>query len=56
MANLGTLAHGDHPARDVAAKDVEDDVAAELGPLAPTPERMGSGFPFVEQRGINSSR
>jgi hypothetical protein len=43
MAHLGTLAHGDHPARDVPAEDVKDDVAVELGPLAPTPERMGTG-------------
>jgi hypothetical protein len=49
MAHLGNLAHGDHPARDVAAEDVEHDVAVELGPLAPTPEDgdRSPGFRFL---------
>src|SRR5688572_32409166 len=33
FGQIGVLAMGDHPARDVAAVDIEDDVEVEVGPL-----------------------
>ena len=33
LGQRGALAMGDHPADDVAAEDVEDDVQVEVGPL-----------------------
>ena len=36
----GGFAGGDHPADDVAAENVEDDVQVEVGPLGP-PEELG---------------
>src|SRR5450759_5397866 len=50
LGQFGTLAHRDHPAGDVAAKNIEDDVEVEVGPLGrseqlgdvPAPELIGS--------------
>jgi hypothetical protein len=40
LGQFGTLAHRDHPAGDVAAKNIEDDVEVEVGPLG-RPEQLG---------------
>ena len=51
LGQFGALARRDHPADDVAAEDIEDDVQVEAGQLgraeqlgdAPAPELIGSG-------------
>ena len=51
LGQFGALPIGDHPADDIAAEDVEDDVEIEVGPLGrtpqfgniPAPELVGTG-------------
>src|ERR1019366_5548980 len=40
LGQFGTLAHRDHPAGDVAAKNIEDDVEVEVGSLGRS-EQLG---------------
>src|SRR6202162_2600567 len=50
LGQFGTLAHRDHPTRDVAAEDIEDHVEIKIGPFSwseqlgdvPAPELIGS--------------
>lgn len=51
LGQLGAFTQGDHPAGDIPAEDIKDDVEIEIGPLGramefgdiPRPELIGSG-------------